>query len=409
MSGERSLRRSMAMLLLSALLVGLLAQSAGAQDSTPRRTVQQCKDDANEIGFFKLGSSIGSVCSKATSWFPGNKGRCCDKLYEYFGEGGGLAYCLCETESAEYLSSKLDDVFVDVADMIGNCDGAVFPYKDSSTCPQAAAEPAGDGEGAKDFDNGADVPSAASDVPPGPSIPTQADCIAAAEEIGQQALTSSLAGCFFGATNGCCGKASGLLGAGGALELCLCDPESARFITDEAKKFGIDVEGLMKSCLGKGYEVPFTFNEYCPEAKTPVEPPAAAGTDQKPEPASPAAESAPSSAPPRGPTQSTETSDNIPSQPADRPGLPTLDDCVAAAEAVGQEAIVGKVIPCIMGPSADCCSAAVSLVGQGGPLQNCLCDEEAARFITDETEKMSFDLQGILAGCVEVSAASDDG
>ena len=229
-----------------------------------------------------------------------------------------------------------------------------------------------------------------------------------AEAIGEGELVRSFAGCFFGATNGCCSSAVKLVGAGGGLANCLCDPESASFISEQAKSYGMNVDDIMNGCVKKDYEVPFNFNEFCPARRQP-----AAAPSQQSSPPPPSSEPSPSPAlipdpsPPQkeSPSPAPEPAAPPPmpqsSTPAQRKPLPTLDECVSKAEAVGQAAIVSKVIPCLAGGGLECCNAALELVGNGGDLELCLCSEESASFITDETEKLGFDLKGILSKCVD--------
>jgi hypothetical protein len=180
----------------------------------------------------------------------------------------------------------------------------------------------------------------------------------------------------------------------------VCDPESISFITVEAEKFGIDVISTLKGCLEKGFELPAEFNEYCPSASSPpVSPPDAPTPPPKSTP--PPSPAVPLSTVVATPPDYEAGSSNQLS--GDEQAVVSLEECTERAEAIGEEELIARVSPCLAGPIPACCSSALELVGPGAPLEFCLCDKEAARFITDRTDELSFDLQGILDGCLDES------
>mmetsp|Transcript_27258 Transcript_27258/g.68631 ORF Transcript_27258/g.68631 Transcript_27258/m.68631 type:complete len:699 (+) Transcript_27258:242-2338(+) len=399
------------MLLAAAALLLLFAAVPASGKTVYQPDLDECASKAADIGEAKLGSHIGSLCSTWTMWWPGNERRCCQTVLDYVGADGSLEYCLCDPAAADLIRNKLSLLAIDADSLPSKCleYDVRIPLENNDQCPPArpAPTPAPRPATTPSPPSQPDVPDgkpqegqANSPEAPVATTPTQAQCVAAAEEIGQSALVSSLASCFLGSTDSCCGKATELLGVGGPLEYCVCDPESIGFITEEAEKFGIDVVGTLGGCLSKGYELPAEFNQYCPQA--------ADGSPQTQPTAGPSPALAAPDVPPTGtPTanDSVVRGDEVPQAAAGSPTAVSLEQCISKADEIGQEAIIVSVASCLAGPIPECCAAALSLVGAGAPLEFCLCDDEAARFITDQTDDLDFDLRGILDGCLAEGVA----
>jgi len=172
--------------------------------------------------------------------------------------------------------------------------------------------------------------------------PDRATCVAAARDVGQATIMEKVMPCLLGSSKACCTGAQELIGAAAPMAYCLCEEDSAGFITDQTDQYNIDLASLLGGCSQWGIELPFFGNAQCP-GHEPV-----FGGDEVDFPEA--------------------------EMPAD--WWPTPRQCMSAVASIGWERVVGPLLECTNGREAECCGAIEQLTGPGGELEYCLCRDE---------------------------------
>lgn len=127
--GQAAVAALGALLLMAAFLPAVNAQS-------PLPDAETCKKQGEALNAMSVGVDVYSSCAPFLLWFSSNRDGCCNKLNSLVGPGAPLAYCLCDAEAASFVTDKLADIGINVAELETMCAsrGLYVPFNNNFEC-----------------------------------------------------------------------------------------------------------------------------------------------------------------------------------------------------------------------------------------------------------------------------------